>query len=127
MNIYKELFNPSPCDGCQNFQQCADNMLACPDFLVYVGYGDVVNVNRLPSADIYHRVYGDEQIATKAVEEKTVRKKVNGSTSLNSSPTLWPSLRANNEEYYGSDHPGVTTFLNSLGMFPERFEEVEAY
>jgi len=43
---------------------------------------------------------------------------------------LWPSLCANNEEYYGSDHPGVATLLNSLTMFPEaqeRFEEMEAY
>lgn len=125
MNIYKELFKPSPCDGCQNFQQCADNMLACSDFLIYVGYGDVINVNRLPSADIYYRVYGDEQITTEPVEEKSAQKKVGSSATLNSS--LWPSLCANNEEYYGSDHPGVTTFLNSLGMFPERFEEVEAF
>jgi|GEM_PF-3735136 len=75
MNIYKDIFNASPCDKCHNYNKCGDGLLACSDFLAYVGYGDIVEKNRTPSEILYNRIYGNEKRTVRAAEKKLTKKK----------------------------------------------------
>lgn len=46
-----------PCRGCKNEARCSNDLMACPDFLHFVGTGERRNQDRTPAASIYSAIF----------------------------------------------------------------------
>ena len=60
---YMELFKqPSPCDDCSKFEVCKCELKACKQFLHYVNSGRIVHGNKLPTREIWLKIFHDDNL-----------------------------------------------------------------
>ena len=58
-----ELNGDSPCDGCEPYDRCADEHLACSRFTVFVHRGIISPIHSVPTAAIYKGHFPDDATA----------------------------------------------------------------
>lgn len=56
----EELSKPAPCDGCEHSEDCKTKLLACKQFSHYVNSGRVVYGDKMPTREIWNRIFVDD-------------------------------------------------------------------
>jgi hypothetical protein len=57
----EELFKPSTCEGCDKRDLCKEKLLACRQFLYYVNSGRVVHGERLPTRELWQKIFIEDE------------------------------------------------------------------
>lgn len=55
--LVQSLSMRSPCDNCHCYFECADQKLACSDFLHFVHSGDITQKSREPSKKFFRMIF----------------------------------------------------------------------